>query len=280
MLLLVDESPLIELPLPSGLELVRAVGLWAGLAQLRAFRDAGNLPSAVVVGPNVERPLEAARQLHAVAPDTHIVLLCPSGGETLRRALQFDPQVGSDWTVLDAAAKPAIAEQLAEVRLAALQRRKVRLSFDRMNERVGRRRVPTVNERLSATEGALATILGTAFEAVVSCDVEGLIVAWNRSAETMFGRSESEAVGALASTILPVPDDIASRMAGARVALPIACTFDGRELELRVAAVRGLDQEFLGMVVVARDVSALRTAERELRRLESALAARPAGRSQ
>ena len=253
---------MIELPLPTGLELVRAAGLWGGLAQLRALRDAGRLPTAIVVGPRLERPLEAARQLHQVAPDTHLVLLCPSGGDTLRRALQYDPQVGSDWTVLDASAKPAIAEQLAEVRLAALQRRKVRVSLDRLNERAGRRRAPTVHERLSATEGALGTLLAHSFEAVVICDVDGRVVSWNRAAESLFGRAESEAVGALVESVLPVEAGIAASMSDARDAAARRCAWHEQELELRIAAVRGSpDQEFLGLVVIAQAAPSGRAAD-------------------
>jgi PAS domain S-box-containing protein len=131
-----------------------------------------------------------------------------------------------------------------------------------------------VHERLSATEGALATILAHSFEAVVSCDVEGRIVSWNRAAESIFGSPESEAIGASVTAALPLEPELPARMAHAREPLAVACSFHGRELEMRVAPMRGLDQEFLGLVVVARDVTALREAERAARRLETALAAR------
>ncbi len=253
---------MIDLPLPGGLELVRADGVWAGLAQLRALVETDRVPTAVVLGPALQRPLDAARQLHNISPDSHLVLLCPSGGETLRRALRFDPNVGSDWTVLDAAAVPAIAERLAEVRLAALQRRKVRRTFDTMSERVGRHRAPTVAERLSATEGALATILTNSFDAVVSCDASGRVLAWNRAAEAIFGTPDSEAVGTFVHDLLPVAADIAARMEGAREPTFVACGHGDRELEMRIAPMRGMDQDFLGLVVVARDVTEWRRAER------------------
>ncbi|WP_373045294.1 hypothetical protein [Vulgatibacter sp.] len=126
MVLLIDDSPALSLPLPAGQEFERATGLWAGLAKLRARVEAGAAPAVVALGAGLERPLEAARQVRHVTADAHLVILCAHGGEALRRALRFEPQVGSEWSVVDPQDPEAVAAQLADLGEGILQRRKLR----------------------------------------------------------------------------------------------------------------------------------------------------------
>ncbi|MCC7012997.1 MAG: PAS domain S-box protein [Planctomycetes bacterium] len=61
-----------------------------------------------------------------------------------------------------------------------------------------------VEAKLRESEERHRLIVDTALDAVVSMDARGVITAWNRQAETMFGWSAQEAVGRpLAETIIP-----------------------------------------------------------------------------
>jgi PAS domain S-box-containing protein len=56
-------------------------------------------------------------------------------------------------------------------------------------------RVEDRTQELSASEERIRLIVDTAFDAIVTTDVNGRIIAWNRQAETTFGWPQSEALG-------------------------------------------------------------------------------------
>ena len=53
----------------------------------------------------------------------------------------------------------------------------------------------------------LGTMVETSPDALITCDLDGRVTSWNRSAQTLFGFSSSEAVGSLASALI-LPDDL------------------------------------------------------------------------
>lgn len=70
--------------------------------------------------------------------------------------------------------------------------------------RLARRRVIDVTTHMT---GELQALTESADEAIVSIDDSGTIVAWNRSAETIFGASATEMVGQPASRLVPPGTD-------------------------------------------------------------------------
>lgn len=271
MILFIDEAPAPGNFVPRGIEVVTAAGIWDGVARLREFVSVRRLPAAVILGPGLPRPLEAARQVRHATADVHLVLLCAEGDEALRRALRFDPQVGGDWTVLANSDVAEISARVESLVRGAYQRRKLRATLDRMNERLGSRAGPSLQERLAAAEGQLTSILAHALDAMLSCDVEGRILSWNPAAELYFGLAESVALGRSLEELLPGAAPLLAQLRSGDGALSVEHQIHGRDLEVTLAPVRGADQGFLGISAVARDVTARRRAEAEIHQLNATL---------
>jgi PAS domain S-box-containing protein len=95
-------------------------------------------------------------------------------------------------------------------------------------------------ERLTASEARLRTIIDTALDAVVGADEDGTISAWNRQAEITFGWSAGEAIGRrLQDLAMPAVGGSLSALAGRRIEIP-ARTKAGAEItvEISIAPVR------------------------------------------
>jgi PAS domain S-box-containing protein len=123
----------------------------------------------------------------------------------------------------------------------------------------------------------LAAIIDSADDAIVSKDLNGVILSWNRGAERIFGWTAAEAVGRHITLIIPEErraeeDEILARirrgetvdhMETARV------TKDGRRLNisLTVSPVRDRTGRIVGASKIARDVTERRRLEDERDRL-------------
>lgn len=124
------------------------------------------------------------------------------------------------------------------------------------------------------TEERLAAIVESSFDAIISKDLSGTIVSWNRAAELMFGYPEVEAVGQ--PIYLIVPDDKRDEEAeilgriqrGERIE-----TFetarrhrDGRSvpISITISPIKSREGELVGASSIARDVTQTRESERRL----------------
>ena len=56
---------------------------------------------------------------------------------------------------------------------------------------------------LKRVAGQLAAVVDTALDAIITADADGTILEFNPAAQRLFGRSESEAVGASLDLIVP-----------------------------------------------------------------------------
>lgn len=143
-----------------------------------------------------------------------------------------------------------------------------RLSFER---RLDEERVRQVEARL-----ALAAIVESSNDAIISESLDGVIETWNRGAERLFGYTAAEAVGRSVSLIVP-PD----RMFEMRQYLAAVAT--GQRLEhfetvrqrkdgslidvsLSVSPVRNERDEVIGASKTARDITEKKQAEESVRR--------------
>ncbi len=122
----------------------------------------------------------------------------------------------------------------------------------------------------------LAAIVDSSDDAIISKTLDGTITSWNTGAEQTFGYTADEAVGRHISLIIPADrvaeeDQVLSRLRrGEKVEHfeTVRQTKDGRllNISLTVSPVRNADGQIVGASKVARDITAQKLAEEELRR--------------
>jgi two-component system, cell cycle sensor histidine kinase and response regulator CckA len=120
-------------------------------------------------------------------------------------------------------------------------------------------------EELQAAQ-RLSSIVDFADDAILSKDLEGMILTWNRSAERIYGYSEREAVGKSVAMILPpaqlheLPDAFRQLERGERVV-----QFETKRLRkddavidvsLTISPIRGAEGELVGATTISRDITA------------------------
>ena len=135
----------------------------------------------------------------------------------------------------------------------------------------------TERKARDADRRLLAAIVDSTDDAIVSKDLTGRILSWNRSAERMFGYSADEVVGRSIAMLMPPQgaDDYLSIINRIRNGSRVEHyeTFrrhkDGRILEvsLTVSPVHDDKGKVIAASKIARDITAMRAAEREKERI-------------
>jgi PAS domain S-box-containing protein len=126
-------------------------------------------------------------------------------------------------------------------------------------------------------EERLAAIVESTSDAIISKDLSGMIVSWNKAAERMFGYREQEAVGQPIYLIVPEDkqeeeEEILRRLKlGERIE-----TFetarqhcDGHRvpISITISPIKSREGELVGASGIARDISQTKESERRLRLL-------------
>jgi PAS domain S-box-containing protein len=137
----------------------------------------------------------------------------------------------------------------------------------------GSQRDITDRKQASRAQALLAAIVDSADDAIVSKDLNGIIQSCNAAAERIFGYSAAELIGQPVRMLIPADrqaeeDDILSRLRrGERVEHfeTVRVRKDGRAIDvsLTISPVRDEDGQIIGASKIARDVTAVRAAERE-----------------
>jgi len=135
---------------------------------------------------------------------------------------------------------------------------------------VERRRLRLVSE----SRRHLAAIVECSDDAIVSKDLDGKILSWNRGAEVMYGYSADEMIGEHVSTLAPPgrkeeSSEIIDKVkAGVDVEHfeTVRLTKDGRHLDvsLKISPVKDDNGEIIGASIIARDITDRKRIEREL----------------
>ncbi len=123
----------------------------------------------------------------------------------------------------------------------------------------------------------LAAIVDSSDDAIASKTLEGIITSWNRAAEKIFGYTAAEAIGQPITIIIPKDHLFEEEQVIARIIRgeivdhfeTVRRRKDGAliEISLTVSPIRDRTGKIIGASKIARDITAQKVAERELRLL-------------
>jgi PAS domain S-box-containing protein len=139
--------------------------------------------------------------------------------------------------------------------------------------------VQDITERKQSEEARfrLASIVESSDDAIISENLDGIIMTWNRGAQRIFGFSEAEAVGQPITILLPPElrkeeEKIRDARAGAKVEHyeTIRVTKVGKRINvsLTISPLKDTTGRIVGSSIIARDVTERKRTEQELRKSE------------
>jgi PAS domain S-box-containing protein len=147
----------------------------------------------------------------------------------------------------------------------------------RLHRMWGSQRDVTDRKQAQRAQAYLAAIVDSADDAIIAKDLNGIIQSCNAAAERVFGYSSAELVGRPVRILIPQDrqgeeDDILARLRrGERVEHfeTVRVRRDGRliDVALTISPVRDASGTIIGASKIARDVTAIKAAERDRIRL-------------
>jgi len=150
-------------------------------------------------------------------------------------------------------------------------RKRIAGELRRANEELHRR----TTEQLGEYRSRLALIIDSSEDAILSKDLNGTITSWNKGAERIYGYTPEEVVGKHIALLIPAdrPDEIPQILRkiarGERIDHheSVRVAKDGRRLDVfvSVSPLRNAAGDVVGASVIARDVTAQKRAEAQLR---------------
>jgi PAS domain S-box-containing protein len=238
-------------------------------------------PAVVVVDHGWSRPMSAARQLRLADPEVGLVLAVPAAEtDSVRAKLAFLPDVSDVGVVTSDAGVDELLGQLDEFVSSSRRRQQLRGALDAINRNLAG--VVTARHPAGAavSERYLAALVRHAADTIVSTDATGRIVTINEAGQHTFGVVLDEVEGWPLQDLLAADDPgrLVDLLEGAGSGeaqidheLPVRLR-DGRQLLLSATAagVRDETDRLAGLVLIARDITAQRQTEQQLRALQKA----------
>jgi two-component system cell cycle sensor histidine kinase/response regulator CckA len=133
-------------------------------------------------------------------------------------------------------------------------------------------------QEIGAYRGQLASIVDSSEDAIIGKDLSGVITAWNKGAERIYGYTGNEIVGKNISVLAPPdrPDEIPHILEMIRRGETVEhfesmrVTKDGRRLNvsISVSPIRDANGRVTGASAIARDITAQKRAEEHLRQVQ------------
>ncbi len=150
-------------------------------------------------------------------------------------------------------------------------RKRIAEELRRANEELHQR----TTEQLGEYRSRLASIIDSSEDAILSKGLDGTITSWNKGAERIYGYAPEEVVGKHISMLLPddrpeeIPEILRKIARGERIEHheSVRVTKDGRRLDVSVSIspLRDAAGEVVGASAIARDITAQKRAESQLR---------------
>jgi PAS domain S-box-containing protein len=250
-------------------------------------RVAAVQPDAVVVGSTASNPLSTARQYRQLSPRSQIVfLLPPERLDRFRAGLPFVPHLGSAWTVSTEVSSENLQRILRDAARTARARAAAAAVLGRINLQLASApRSPEADIRrsqLAMSERYLATLLSQSPDAFLAVDGEGTLIAWNEAARRLFSIGSDDVLGMSAVELFPQDQrsDVKRLIEEARqeqtalqqeVPLSLANGEIVAHGEISLAPVHDEAGKVVSVSITARDVTARKRAEEELRQLNDTL---------
>jgi hypothetical protein len=153
-------------------------------------------------------------------------------------------------------------------------RKRMAEELRRASEELHRRTV----EQLGENRARLASIIDSSEDAILSKDLNGVITSWNRGAEHIYGYTSEEAIGKHISLLTPGDHTAEISKILGQIALgetvehheSVRVTKDGRQLNvsISVSPLRDASDKIVGASVIARDITAQKRSEGQLRQAQ------------
>jgi PAS domain S-box-containing protein len=153
-------------------------------------------------------------------------------------------------------------------------RKKIAEELRRANEELHRR----TTEQLGEYQARLLSIIDSSEDAILSKDLNGIITSWNKGAERIYGYAPDEVVGKNISLLIPsdrpdeIPEILRKIARGEKVEHHESAriTKDGRRLDVSVSVspLRNAGGTIVGASVIARDITAQKRSEAQLRQAQ------------
>jgi PAS domain S-box-containing protein len=153
-------------------------------------------------------------------------------------------------------------------------RKRMAEELRRASEELHRRTV----EQLGENRARLASIIDSSEDAILSKDLNGVITSWNRGAEHIYGYTSEEAIGKHISLLTPgdrtgeISKILGQVARGETVEHheSVRVTKDGRQLNvsISVSPLRDASDKIVGASVIARDITAQKRSEGQLRQAQ------------
>ena len=150
-------------------------------------------------------------------------------------------------------------------------RKRIEEDLRRANEELDRRKT----RELRDSQNRMALIVDSSQDAIIGKNLDGIITHWNKGAEAMYGYTAMEIIGRPISMLCPKdrPDEIPAILDkirhGERVDYfeSVRITKDGRRLNVSVSVspIHDAEGKVVGASAIARDVTAQRKTEDQLR---------------
>src|SRR5580693_117255 len=153
-------------------------------------------------------------------------------------------------------------------------RKRIAEELRRANEELHRKTA----EQLGEYRATLAAIIDSSEDAILSKDLNGIITSWNRGSEHIYGYTHEEAIGKHISLLTPsdrtgeIPEILGKIGRGETVDHheSVRVTKDGRQLNvsISVSPLRDTTDKIVGASVIARDITAQKRSEGQLRQAQ------------
>ncbi len=124
----------------------------------------------------------------------------------------------------------------------------------------------------------LASIVAFSNDAIISKNLDGIILSWNQGAERIFGYNEAEAVGQPITILIPsdLQEERSTRLQKARAGEKVehyetlSVRKDGKEIQvsLTISPLRDATGGIIGVFEIARDITEHKRAQEELKKSE------------